>query len=224
MKVANINIQRARPAWAALATLSLIAFILLLIALFPGCVTSRLEGKLKGDVAKWYNDHSLIMESYLPGNYTGTEKMYFLRLSPELQAKYITWFWKIRNFQARDIYESRLAWVKRIHLERHLREAARIVLLNGLPDDVYGVDEDGQEFFSSGLDDQGRRECVLYWRYYFPTGEFANYAFHFLGGSWQTEPLGIVELSATRRLEELNREFFAPTWNGFDDWMASISQ
>jgi hypothetical protein len=129
----------------------------------------------------------------------------------------------VRDSRAREVFYSRLAYVKRAHLDRDLREAARIVLLNGLPDDIYGYDEDGQWFFgSSPLDNQGRREVVLFWRYYFPTGEFAEYAWRWFGANWRAEPLGIVELSAVRRMEQLNMAFFAPTWNGFDSWMEAI--
>ena len=218
----RVLIQCGGPrTWALL----LIALILFLIAMFGGCVTYRLEGKLPKDIAKWYNDHSLIMESPLPGNYKGTEKMYFLRLPPELQRKYVGWFWKVRDLRAREIYESRLAWIKRTHLARDLREAAWVFLLNGYPDDVYGRDEEGQWFFGSGLlDNQGRREGIIYWRYYFPDGEFAEYAFHFSGDYWQPEPLGVVELNQGRRLEELNMTFFSVTWVGFDEWMEAMKR
>jgi hypothetical protein len=203
--------------------LLLIFFVLLLVMIFGGCTTLRLEAKLDKSVRDWYDTHRVIMDQPLPYGQKITELQYFLTLPLDLQKKYIGFFWKMRDSQARGWFESRLWWIERTHLNLKLDEAARVILVNGLPDDIYIYDEYGIEHQSSGLlDYQGYYECVVIWRYYMPNGQYADYGFEYKGGRWEAYPLGVGPLSDTRKLETWSLDFFAVTMLGWDDWQEAI--
>jgi GWxTD domain-containing protein len=102
-----------------------------------------LERHLDTQEKQWYDQHWVIMEYPVPKEISAnqeTERSYFLHLTPDLQRKYIEYFWTIRDQIdfTREEFVSRIdianKWFRGEGLDGYLTDRGKIMLLCGQPD------------------------------------------------------------------------------------------
>jgi len=200
---------------------------LCILALTSSCATVRLERRLDNDTRVWFRVHEILMQTDVPRFITDGQKVseasYFLQLPKDLQTRYREMFWQIREKQAREYFEGRLEYLRKHQGELGKNSAEyRLILLCGLPDHIqlYGPN---WEYLgpASVREDKAYDQTIAMWTYYWESNQ-CNYAFRSSGGHWVPEALSATEVNNCFRFEQWCRVFFAPTWNGWDEWKKII--
>jgi len=210
------------------AVVIVIIFVLALLAciFLNSCATARLEARLAPEFRGWYAAHVILMHSDVPEFVAGrkgmTERVYFLQLPRDQQAKYQQMFWKIRDFDAEAVFKSRVAYMERCWPTERRSPMADLILLCGLPEDVILYTPEGELLGPAGiLDSLGNAQVVAHWYYYYRSF-IVVYGFECRWQTWHPYPV-----SAEMGLEQLKFEQYwswlmGPSWNGWDLWMEAI--
>lgn len=198
--------------------------ILVAIILLMACVELQLERKMPQDIRNWYEQHWIIMEYPVPKDLGGQlERLYFLRLSVDLQRKYIQNFWTLRDIVAKDEYALRMSvvmrWFRSEGIDPWNTDVGRVLLLCGQPDYEDKYDEEGMAVM--GDDEEWLAPDVIrywVWKYWWGDSFFSSLIslrFLWRNGKW-------VYLES---MEARDRDFIqywrwkmAPTEEGWELW------
>lgn len=186
-----------------------ILFSLLLIFVFYSCATLRMEKKLTPPVRAWYDTHHIIMEGNVMwwiSEKPMSEGKYFLRLSPELQLKYISVFWKIRRVEMEEQFKARVEFAQKFFTDANRwqeSDRARIMVVCGYPEEIRPFDKYGRECF---CEEPG---CIQVWFY---THVGTRYACVFLKtqSEWAYSPNNVAIISEFHRFYNLCLYFWEP--------------
>jgi GWxTD domain-containing protein len=185
------------------ATIFAFGMVICLLIIFV-CQEISLPGKTMIPLQKWYSMHRIIMETKVPYDVDPKcpyEWKYFLRLAPNLQAKYMELFWKIRRMEQEEIFKQRIEFANKFYRDPGKSifnsDRARFFIICGYPDEIQT--------------DMGknRREIWIYWLSTRAQGVVVT----FLGngmGDWVFDPLGAVNLSDIAYLLDYGQEWWSP--------------
>jgi len=205
-----------------------IALILSLLFL-AGCATIRLERRLAPDIRKFYELHSIFMDTDIPkwiSEKRITERRLFLILTEAKQQEYVKRFWEMRTDFAGELFGERLEAVNDVF--RHeakdgwQTDRGQLCLLVGFPDDVYWYESMDGSTFERGVPQgegvvPGAPNAIQRWVYFVPGFGSVVYDFTFSPPySWRRMIDSLAEHSLQVEFEKRWREFFAPTEDGWD--------
>ena len=211
--------------------------VFMLTTLLTDCTTLRLERNLNPHIREWYELHAVLMESKIPwymnvigheddgtvicDHKTISEQLYFLRLSEELQRKYISVFWEMRIPGLDEVFYSRVEAANEIFDDEGKigwkTDRGRIFIIVGEPDYIYVYNR-----YRAGLpsDSDLTGGYIQQWSYY----SRANMAVYYFcwkpPAQWERcVDRGTLSMaSSCVRFEKECKAFFAPTEEGWMLW------
>lgn len=186
------------------------------------CVTWKLEHGLDKSLRSWLDEVSILMNSDVPEDIAGRKGMseygYFLRLSPELRARYREMFWKIRYWGMEAKFQGRLQYVRRSFQNNLWNPMAQQIILCGMPDDINLYTVNGDDLGLVGVgDSKGYDEVLAIWSYY--VGAYiVRFGFICKGMVWSNYPISVGSAADQHRFLRQCQWEWAPTWVGYDEW------
>lgn len=204
--------------------------LLFFIASLTSCVTFKLEKqlrKLNPTIANWYEVHSILMETKIPkwiDERGGSEKKHFLRLPQEMQLKYMTMFWRIRDEGLWGEYNARVMTANDSFSGEGKSgwrtDRGKVLLLCGFPQHISHSPIIGQTGLATNT------EGYLYeiWEYY-QRGQLIRYVFKYHApNTWRREWISLFSMSGQSEFEERCRKRLAPSEEGWDLWGSVLLQ
>jgi len=214
-----------------------IASAILAVLFLVSCSTLLLERHLDKGIKDWYEMHSVLMETKIPcymnveywdengvafySEKQISERKYFLRLSPELQKKYISMFWKMRWEGLEEIFYERVDYAN-VAFGKEGKigwrtDRGRVLLLCGPPQHVTAYTS-----FDMSLPDTGDTsgDCLQIWTY-LQGSHYVEYYFYWEPPNQWRDYMGsrgLSMMSYRREYEDHCKEIFKPTENGWMMW------
>lgn len=181
---------------------------------------------LPHDLKDWYNTHRYLMESKVPEWIDArnlSEGKHFLRLpSEELQRKYVSLFWEIRQRGLRGIFYERLREAQKYFSDGLARLSDRgfIYLKFGAPMYSYTYRDMTGKAFSSETSLSGG--FLQIWEYLFQS-QIIRYAFRFmLPNEWRLTYMSAISLGKQSGHHQWFIKIWSPTQEGWDVWAAEL--
>lgn len=203
--------------------------------LFSSCATFKLTRQLDKPLRGWLELHQSIMGAKVPkwlDERGGTEKGHFLRLSKEMQEKYMSMFWDMREEELEGIFKDRIDTANRQFglggKEGWRTDRGYILLACGEPQFMRQVTVSDMLFdFRSNPRNRGRDfitpdhdfdgTVYYHWDYYWRSMG-VQFIFKYSRSGYYLYYGGITTSSNHINFMDYSRKLFAPTEDGWYLW------
>ena len=207
--------------------------------LLSSCATIRLKKQLDAPLKGWLTYHESLMSAKVPkwlDERGGRELGHFLRLSREMQKKYVSMFWQMREEGAEEIYRDRIGIANGAFTNEGKpgwkTDRGHVLLACGSPQFIRIITVSDLAFdFESNPKNKGRTflappsdfdgTVYIHWTYYYKN-RGVRFTFQYAHSGYVLSYGSLNSIGQQGDIMSYSKRLFAPTEDGWYLWGSEL--